>query len=79
MTAIVEARGISYQEAALLAVHAIKKANEGEIVVLVDTGIAKEGISRAVTNQRWRVKRIESVGRSYSITISNEQQFSFSK
>ena len=50
----------------------IKEASEGEIVVLVDTGNAKEGISRAVPNQGWRVKSIESNGSSYSIAISNE-------
>lgn len=79
MSAIVEARGLSCQEAVLLAIHAIKKASEAEIVVLVDTGSAKEVIFRAVPNQGWRIKRIESNGSSSSITISNEEHFSFFK
>jgi TusA-related sulfurtransferase len=77
MSAILEARGLSCQDVFLLVIHAIKKANEGEIVILVNKVNAREGISRGILNQGWRIKSIESHGSSLTITISNEWHFNF--
>jgi TusA-related sulfurtransferase len=51
----------------------IKKANQGEILILVDTDTSKENVSRAATSQGWQVKEFLEEGGGYRITISKEQ------
>ncbi len=70
MKVIVDARGISRAERVLLIERAIPKAEEGEIVVLVDDDHEKEGISHAARNHGWMLKGIESHRESYRVTIS---------
>ncbi len=70
MKVIVNGRAISRAERVLLIEEAIKKAEEGEIVVLADDDDAKEDISYAARNKGWILKRIESQGKSYQITIA---------
>jgi TusA-related sulfurtransferase len=72
MSKIVDARGLSCPQPVLLTLNEIKKINKGEIVVLVDTDTSKENVSRAATTQGWQVKRVESEGIGYRITISKE-------
>ncbi len=70
MKMIVDARGLSRAERVLLIEGVIKKAKEGEIVVLADDNNEKEDISHAARNQGWRLIGIESHGESYQITMS---------
>jgi TusA-related sulfurtransferase len=72
MSKIVDARGLSCPQPVLLTLGEIKKINKGEITVLVDTDTSKENVSRAVTAQGWQVKRVESEGAGYRITVSKE-------
>jgi tRNA 2-thiouridine synthesizing protein A len=72
MSKIVDARGLSCPQPVLLTLNEIKKINKGEIVVLVDTDTSKENVSRAATTQGWQVKRVESEGIGYRITVSKE-------
>jgi tRNA 2-thiouridine synthesizing protein A len=70
MKVIVDARRLSRAERVLLIESAIKKAEEGEIVVLADDDNEKEDISHAARNHGWILKGIESRGERYRITIS---------
>lgn len=47
----------------------IKKMNQGEIVVLVDTDTSKENVSRAAESQGWQVKEISPEDEGYRLTI----------
>jgi TusA-related sulfurtransferase len=70
MKVIVEARRLSREARDLLIGNAIKKAVNGEIVVLTDDDNAREDISYAARNHGWMLKGIESQGDSYRITIT---------
>jgi TusA-related sulfurtransferase len=51
----------------------IKEADQGEILILVDTDTSKENVSRAATSQGWQMKEVLEEGGGYRITISKEQ------
>jgi TusA-related sulfurtransferase len=51
----VDARGLSCPQPALLATQAIKKLGKGTIEVLVDSGTARENVSRLAKNAGWSV------------------------
>jgi len=51
----VDARGLSCPQPALLAQQAIQKLTKGTISVLVDTGTAKENVSRLAKKSGWVV------------------------
>ena len=51
----VDARGLSCPEPALLTRQALQKLNKGTIEVLVDTGTARENVSRIAENLGWVV------------------------
>jgi len=70
MSKIVDARGLSCPQPVLLALNEIKKMNEGEILILVDTDTSKENVSRAATSQGWSLKGVEPDGTGYRISIS---------
>ena len=73
MTATVDARGFSCPQPVLMTLDEIKKADQGEILILVDTDTSKENVSRAATSQGWQVKEAPEEGGGYRITISKEQ------
>ena len=73
MTTTVDARGFSCPQPVLMTLDEIKKANQGEILILVDTDTSKENVSRAATSQGWQVKEFLEEGGGYRITISKEQ------
>ena len=70
MTATVDARGFSCPQPVLMTLDEIKKADQGEILILVDTDTSKENVSRAATSQGWQVKEVLEEGGGYRITIS---------
>ena len=72
MTTTVDARGFSCPQPVLMTLDEIKKADKGEIVILVDTDTSKENVSRAATSQGWQVKDVLAEGGGYWITISRE-------
>ncbi len=51
----VDARGLSCPEPALLATQAMKKNIKGTIEVLVDSGTARENVSRLAKKEGWAV------------------------
>ena len=73
MTTTVDARGFSCPQPVLMTLDQIKEADQGEILILVDTDTSKENVSRAATSQGWQVKEVLEEGGGYRITISKEQ------
>jgi tRNA 2-thiouridine synthesizing protein A len=73
MTTTVDARGFSCPQPVLMTLDEIKKADQGEILILVDTDTSKENVRRAATSQGWQVKEILEEAGGYRITISKEQ------
>ena len=51
----VDARGLSCPQPAMLARQAIKKYDKGTIEVLVDSGTARENVTRIAENSGWAV------------------------
>ena len=72
MSTTVDARGFSCPQPVLMTLDKIKKADKGEIQVLVDTDTSKENVSRAATSKGWEVKDIQAEGEGYRITISKD-------
>ena len=70
MNTTVDARGLSCPQPVLMTMDEIKKAKQGEIVVLVDTDTSKENVSRAASSKEWQVKDVQEEGEGYKITIS---------
>jgi len=73
MTTTVDARGFSCPQPVLMTLDQIKEADQGEILILVDTDTSKENVSRAATSQGWQVKEVLEEGGGYRITIAKEQ------
>jgi len=73
MTTTVDARGFSCPQPVLMTLDGIKKADSGEMVILVDTDTSKENVSRAARSQGWQVKDVIEEGGGYRVTISKEQ------
>ena len=73
MRTTVDARGFSCPQPVLMTLDEIKKADQREILVLVDTDTSKENVSRAATSQGWQVKEVLEEGGGYRITISKER------
>ncbi len=72
MNTTVDARGFSCPQPVLMTLDEITKVDTGEIVVLVDTDISKENVSRAATSKGWQVKDVQEEGEGYRITISKD-------
>jgi tRNA 2-thiouridine synthesizing protein A len=73
MATTVDARGFSCPQPVLMTLDEIKKADEAEIVILVDTDTSKENVSRAARSQGWQINDVIEEGGGYRVTISKEQ------
>jgi tRNA 2-thiouridine synthesizing protein A len=69
MSVTVDARGLSCPQPVLMTMDEMKKANEGEIVIFVDTDTSKENVTRAALSQGWSADDIVPEGDGYRITI----------
>jgi tRNA 2-thiouridine synthesizing protein A len=72
MSSTVNARGFSCPQPVLMTLDEIKKADKGEIVILVDTDTSKENVTRAARSQGCQVKEIQPEGEGYRIVIAKE-------
>lgn len=72
MSKMVDTRGLSCPQPVLMTLDEIKKVNAGEIVVLVDTDTSKENVTRAATNQGWKLKNVQSEGTEYRIIFTKD-------
>ncbi len=70
MAATVDARGLSCPQPVIMTLDTIKKGNDKEIIVLVDTDTSKENVTRAAESQGCRVKEVSSEGEGYRIMIT---------
>ena len=71
MAIIVDARNLSCPQPVLMTLDEIKKTNEGEIEVLVDTDTSRENVSRAAESKGWQVKDVIDEGEGYRIIIKD--------
>ncbi|MBW6463043.1 MAG: sulfurtransferase TusA family protein [Firmicutes bacterium] len=69
MSNVVDARGLSCPQPVIMTVDEIKKMEQGEITVLVDTDTAKENVSRAAKSKGWSVLEINPDEEGYKIRI----------
>ena len=66
---IVDARGLSCPQPVMLTSKAIKKLNKEVIEVLVDSGTARDNISRLGKNSGWAVTVEDQPEGSYRIVL----------
>ena len=66
---IIDARGLSCPQPAMLAQEALKKAGKGTIEILVDSGTARENVSRLARNSGWNVTVEEQTEGVYCIIL----------
>jgi len=66
----VDARGLSCPQPAMLARQAIQKLDKGTVEVLVDSGTARENVSRLARNAGWIVTVEEQPEGSYRIVLN---------
>jgi tRNA 2-thiouridine synthesizing protein A len=69
MGTIVDARGLSCPQPALMTMDEIKRVSQGEIAILVDTDTSKENVSRAALSKGWTVKDVREEGEGYRVTV----------
>jgi len=69
MTTMVDARGLSCPQPVIMALDEMKKEDNRELVVLVDTDTSKENVSRAATSQGGQVSEVSEEGGGYRITV----------
>lgn len=72
MRITVDAKGFSCPQPVLMTLREMKKADKGEIVVLVDTVTSRENVSRAAIAEGWTVKNVEADGTGFRISIIKE-------
>lgn len=66
----VDARGLSCPEPVMLTDRAIRTAKTGTIEVLVDSGTARENVSRKAKSSGWAVKVEEQPGGSWRLVLT---------
>ncbi len=66
----VDARGLSCPQPVMLARQAIQKLDKGTVEVLVDSGTARENVSRLARNAGWTVTVEEQPEGSYRIVLN---------
>ncbi len=72
MNDTVDARGLSCPQPVIMALAALKKAQKGELTILVDTDTAKENVLRSVTSMGWAVLEIQNDGDTYRIVTNKD-------
>ena len=66
----VDARGLSCPQPTMLARQAIQKLDRGTVEVLVDSGTARENVSRLAKNAGWAVTVEEQADGSSRIVLN---------
>jgi len=69
VTETVDARGLSCPQPVMLVNKTIKKLNKGAVQVLVDSGTARDNVSRLGRNSGWAVTVEEQPDLSYRIWL----------
>ncbi len=66
-TITVDARGLSCPQPVMMAYQAVKKATKGTIEILVDSGTARDNVSRAGKSAGWKVTVEDCPDGSYRV------------
>jgi len=66
---IVDARGLSCPQPALMTREAIRKLGKGSIKVWVDTETAVENITRVANNNGWRIQATPQPGGGFQLEL----------
>jgi tRNA 2-thiouridine synthesizing protein A len=69
MSEQIDARGLTCPQPVLLTMERLRALNQGELVVLVDTDISRENVSRAAASLGWQVKGVDAEGEAFRITL----------
>ncbi|MBF7096290.1 sulfurtransferase TusA family protein [Alkalibacter mobilis] len=72
MKEIIDASGLSCPQPVIRTLNAIKKTQENELTIIVDTETSKENISRAAQAQGWKVDDVVFEDDQYRILIRKE-------
>ena len=72
MAVTVDARGLSCPQPVIMTLDEIKRGQEKEIIVLVDTDTSKENVTRAAESQGCRVDDVTPEGEGYRVTIKKD-------
>jgi len=67
---VIDARGLSCPQPAMLARQAMQKAGKGTLEVLVDSGTARENVSRLAKNAGWTVTVEAQPDGTYRIVLN---------
>ena len=70
MAVTVDARGLSCPQPVIMTLDEIKKGEDKEITVLVDTDTSRENVTRAAESQGCRVNDVSAEGEGYRIAIT---------
>ncbi len=70
MASTVDARGLSCPQPVILTLDEIKKGNDKEIIVLVDTDTSKENVIRAATSHGCQVNEVIPDAEGYRLSIT---------
>ncbi|HSW59122.1 MAG TPA: sulfurtransferase TusA family protein [Dehalococcoidales bacterium] len=66
---IIDARGLSCPHPVMLTNQAVKKLGKGSLEVLVDSGTARDNVSRFAQKNGWSVKIEDSSGSFYRVVL----------
>jgi len=66
----IDARGLSCPQPAMLANQAVKKAIGGTIEILVDSGTARDNVSRAGAHAGWMITVEDQLDGSYRVLFT---------
>lgn len=69
MRDLVDARGLSCPQPVLMTMEKLRTLDRGELVVLVDTDISRQNVSRAAVSLGWQVTDVKSEGSEYRLTL----------
>jgi tRNA 2-thiouridine synthesizing protein A len=68
----VDARGLSCPHPVMLTMNAIKNVGSGEIIILVDTEVSRENVSRAAASQGWDVRGVTEEEGVFRVRIGKD-------
>jgi len=66
----IDARGLSCPQPVMLVKNSLKNIEKGTVEVLVDSGTARDNVSRFAKNSGWRVIINEQPGIDYKILLN---------
>ena len=69
MENLIDARGLACPQPVLLTLETLAKVKQGEVVILVDTAISRENVTRAGASQGWQVKEVQEEGGGFRLVL----------